>query len=352
MWQKKRPMVSLSRQIVSNLAELTKGNKDKEDSARLKRTRVVLKPGNTTIRRSSDIRKEFNKYFQGLIVRNCRVTAGGAITLEFIDDATAERVDTEWSENYFGGNRGLKRPGESNTFGIIKYVYDDVSEDEIIDDIVKQFPGVECDFFKRKSDNKFSGMINVDFKSHTLLQQVITDEIKILSQRYIVEEFVRKSRVIKCNNCQSWDHVHRYCVKAAKCAKCGENHETRTCTVNKGFVCCHCKGAHRAGSVNCKVYKRSGSIPRKGVMIKPSGNSLNGNSAVAHLCSINICGLSQRSHMLLDKYKYDKDIMLLAVQETGDLSNSRYKYLNNMNTFEDTNQQRNNGKEKHYVHTN
>ena len=50
--------------------------------------------------------------------------------------------------------------------------------------------------------------------------------------------------------------------------------------------------------------------------------------------------------------------MLLAIQETGDLSNSRYKYLNNINTFEDTNQQRNkgcaqcnNGKEKHYVHT-
>ena len=81
-------------------------------------------------------------------------------------------------------------------------------------------------------------------------------------------------------------------------------------------------------------------------MIKPSGNSVNGNSvsaSFAHLCSINICGLSQRSHMLLDKYVYDKDIMLLAVQETGDLSNSRYKYLNNMNTFVDTNYQRNKG---------
>ena len=150
---KKGPMVSLSRQIASNILKLTKESKDKEDAARLKRTRVVLKPGNTAIRRSSDIRKEFNKYFQGLIIRNCRVTAGGAIMLEFIDDAAAEKVDTEWSENHFGGNKGLKRPGESNTFGIIKYVYDDVSEEEIKDDIVKKFPGAECDFFKRKSDN-------------------------------------------------------------------------------------------------------------------------------------------------------------------------------------------------------
>ena len=81
-------------------------------------------------------------------------------------------------------------------------------------------------------------------------------------------------------------------------------------------------------------------------MINPLGKSHNGNSAtasLAHLCSINICGLSQRSHMLLDKYVLDKDILLLAIQETGDLSNSRYKYLNNMNTFEDTNRQRNKG---------
>ena len=117
MQQKKGPMVSLSRQIASNISKLTKGSKDKEDAARLKQTRVVLKPGNTAIRRSSDIRKEFNKYFQGLIIKNCRVTAGGAIMLEFIDDVTAEKVETKWSENFFGGNKGLKRPGESNTFG-------------------------------------------------------------------------------------------------------------------------------------------------------------------------------------------------------------------------------------------
>ena len=135
--------------------------------------------------------------------------------LEFINDVTAEKVETERSENFFRGNKGLKRPGESNTFGIIKYVYDNVIEDEIKDDIVKQFPGIECDFFKRKSDDKFIGMIKDDFRSHTSLQQVIKDKMKIVSQRYIVEEFVRKSRVIKCNNCQSWGHVHRYCVKAA-----------------------------------------------------------------------------------------------------------------------------------------
>ena len=79
------------------------------------------------------------------------------------------------------------------------------------------------------------------------------------------------------------------------------------------------------------------------IMINSSTNPVKGNSISAHLCSINICGLSQRSHMMLNKYVYDKDILLLSIQETGDLKNSRYKYLNDMNTFEDTNHQRNKG---------
>ena len=61
------------------------------------------------------------------------------------------------------------------------------------------------------------------------------------------------------------------------------------------------------------------------------------------LCSINICGLSQRSHFMLDKYVHDNNITVLGVQETGDLHQSRYKQLTNMATYEDTNGQSNKG---------
>lgn len=73
-------------------------------------------------------------------------------------------------------------------------------------------------------------------------------------------------------------------------------------------------------------------------------NSVDGNNTTlvkAKLCSINICGLSQRSHMMLNKFVFDNDILLLAVQETG--KNQQYKTLNNMKTFEDTNNQKNKG---------
>ena len=67
----------------------------------------------------------------------------------------------------------------------------------------------------------------------------------------------------------------------------------------------------------------------------------NRSSNNSTLCTINICGLSERSHMMLNKYVCDNNIALLSVQETG--TNKDFKKLDNMKTFEDTNHQSNKG---------
>ena len=60
-----------------------------------------------------------------------------------------------------------------------------------------------------------------------------------------------------------------------------------------------------------------------------------------NMCSINICGMSQRSQLMLNKYVYDKKIDILAVQETG--KNGCFKKLLNTRMYEDTNGQDNKG---------
>ena len=247
-------VVQLPRSVVKSLSSLTKANAEEDEAARLKRTRVVIRPENTGIRDSRDIRKEFNKHYKGEIISHCRVTAGGAIMFEFEDEDTAVKVNSAWKESYFGGNKGMKIPGESNSVGLIKYVYDDIDVKEIEKEIIQKYPDATCDFFKRKSDGKFSGMVKVDFGSRTMLQDAIAKKIVINQQRYIVEEFIRKSRVVKCNKCQGWGHIHRYCTKEAKCGKCAGDHETKTCQ-ETNLKCCHCSDSHRAGSSECKVYK-------------------------------------------------------------------------------------------------
>ena len=99
------------------------------------------------------------------------------------------------------------------------------------------------------------GLIKVVFKSREKLQAAIVDKIKLGDQRYIVEEYRRKSRVIKCNICQSWGHIHRYCKKPAKCGKCAGNHESVTCSITSGFKCAHCGEDHQAGSNECVIYQ-------------------------------------------------------------------------------------------------
>jgi hypothetical protein len=234
---------------------LAKASQDNDNAKRIERTRILVKPKDTRIRSSKDIRKEFNKNFQGMVIKHCRLTALGSIMFEFDDEATAKNVQANWSDAYFGGNNGMKVPGVNNTIGIVKHVYDDLTEDEIKDGILEHYPNAEFEFFKRKSDNSFMGIIKVDFKSRDDLLDVTKNRIKFCNQRYIVEEFRRKSRVVKCNKCQGWGHVHRYCNKPAKCGKCAENHETNTCDITGGFKCAHCGKNHKVCASDCKVYK-------------------------------------------------------------------------------------------------
>lgn len=250
----KGPAINLPKGVVNGLAELTKVTQGKEEQMRIKRTRIVSRPEDTSIRTSRDIRRAFNKQYNGYIIRHCRITAGGSVMFEFEDEETATKVHDAWSTTYFGGNKGMKIPGESNTVGIIKHLYDDVSENDIKQAITCEFPNAECDFFKR--NGTFSGIVKVDFKSRSDLLKAMEDKIKINSQRYIVEEYQRKSRVIKCSKCQGWGHIYRFCTKDPKCGKCAEKHESITCKITAGFKCAHCKEAHKAGSPECKVFKQ------------------------------------------------------------------------------------------------
>ena len=60
------------------------------------------------------------------------------------------------------------------------------------------------------------------------------------------------------------------------------------------------------------------------------------------VCSINICGLSERSRFMLDKYVFDKQIDIVCVQETGSTDLSKLN-LCNMNAATDSNKAANKG---------
>ena len=230
----------------------------KEEEARIK---IVRKPINPDITNSSKLRKEFNKHFKNVIIKEAIITAAGSYKLEFESVEDANRIQNCWKKEYLGGNSGMVNAGEQNATGIVKFVYDeDLSEEDIEESIKETYPDIRFEFFKK--ENKFSGMIKVIFKEERQLEEAIKNKFRICNRRYLVEKFVHKPRVIICNRCQRFGHIALQCKSKNKpnCGKCGESgHESVNCTKEERYhLCFLCKSKeHKTGSYKCeKVQER------------------------------------------------------------------------------------------------
>ena len=73
-----------------------------------------------------------------------------------------------------------------------------------------------------------------------------------------------------------------------------------------------------------------------------SSSRNNTQAAQLKVCSINICGMSDRSQLTLDKYCYDNSIDILAVQESKSVNPANYQ-LKSMDFITDTNSSANKG---------
>ena len=139
---------------------------------------------------------------------------------------------------------------------------EELSDDEIIGEIKATFPNSEIDLFKR--NNKFTGTLKIQFSSEDELQRAMESRVIIFDQRYRIERYKYKPRVIICAHCQTMSHVYRICEsrlqgKPPRCGKCSETgHQSKDCNVqNENYKCCHCDGNHQTGAKECEVVQRT-----------------------------------------------------------------------------------------------
>ena len=59
-------------------------------------------------------------------------------------------------------------------------------------------------------------------------------------------------------------------------------------------------------------------------------------------CTINICGLSKRSKFMLNKFIHERDLCILAIQETNSCDDEQLELLN-MTCYKDSNRAMNRG---------
>ena len=244
--------------INNHASALAKDKKERND-----RSCIVRQPGSRELNNSKTIRREFSKLFPGKLIRNCRTTAGGSILIELDDNKSAQEVLKNWNEEYFGGNKGIYYAGMQNVYGIIKFVDDILTQEDIQHEVSAQYTGVSTDLFRRGPDKTFTGIVKLRFSSKEQLELAIKNKIKIGQQLHYVEEFVQKPKVITCNRCQKFDHISRLCRSShLKCGRCSSTkHETKDtdkCTVKakEDFECCHCSGNHLTGSRFCPILQQ------------------------------------------------------------------------------------------------
>ena len=235
--------------------------RDQDDPAELEKdklTRIVLKPKAVDIRNSKDLRKKFNEYYPNALLKYARISVGGSYVFQFDDEDAAIQVTNQWNKAHFEGNAGIVRIADKNRTGIVKFVYDDLTEEQIVNDIQEKYPGVQYELFKKEEE--FTGMIKVTFKDEDQLNMVIANKFGLCGRKYITEIFKHKPRVIICNTCCRFGHVSRLCRSKDKpvCRKCSqEGHESKDCSADPAeYKCVHCgEHEHATGSYTCRVVK-------------------------------------------------------------------------------------------------
>ena len=169
--------------INNHASDLAKDKKERND-----RSCIVRQPGSRELNNSKTIRREFNKLFPAKLIRNCRTTAGGSILIELDDNKSAQEVLKNWNEEYFGGNKGIYYAGMQNVYGIIKFVGDILTQEDIQHEVSSQYPGVLTDLFRRGPDRTFTGTVKLRFSSKEQLELAIKNKIKVGQQLHYVEE--------------------------------------------------------------------------------------------------------------------------------------------------------------------
>lgn len=83
-------------------------------------------------------------------------------------------------------------------------------------------------------------------------------ELTFLLNAKVTFEPPRKNKeAVQCKKCQRYGHTKTYCWYPFRCVKCGQNHDTKSCSKLKTTPakCVLCDGDHPANYRGCSVYK-------------------------------------------------------------------------------------------------
>ena len=209
---------------------------------------------------SMAIKKEYAKYFPLKRLVYAFNTACGKIHLPFISPEEASEVLNKWNKNCFGEKSQIRKanqPERPLRAVLIRDVPTELSEEDIIDSIVENYPDSTASRFV-KEDRTPLGTVKIVFKSGQLHEKALNEGIFVDNIYYRTQKFIQTGiQIIRCFKCQKFGHISMNCKSDTACGHCTDIHKYKDCTMkHEAPKCVNCSEAHTSDSTSCTAYLR------------------------------------------------------------------------------------------------
>lgn len=160
-----------------------------------------------------------------------------------------QMLKNPWKDDAFGGLKLVEN--EQQHIGAMKNVPRKINVDsEEFKNILASYGIKKAIRIKTKND-EVTPTVKIFVNKEDRLKQIVTNGIldKQNAMKFRVEYW--NTKVIMCYKCQKQGHIAKNCTKEMRCARCGDDHDTKDCGKNKVY-CTNCKSdTHSAWSTNC-----------------------------------------------------------------------------------------------------
>lgn len=94
----------------------------------------------------------------------------------------------------------------------------------------------------------------------------------LLNAKITFEPPHKRTDIVQCKKCQQYGHTKTYCWLPFKCVKCGQGHNTLTCTkpTTTPPKCALCDGDHPANYKGCAIYRELKRKSSQNLTAKPA----------------------------------------------------------------------------------
>ena len=272
--------------LVELIKQISNGSTSKDDSSQVPKQTfssvlktnsvVVVKPKNVDQKTAETIKDINNKLDPNCVsFQSVRGSTNGGIIIECSTKEQSEKLKN-LAINNLGENYSINVPtgqypivrisGLLNKYDdetLVKMIRKDNADIFLSESMVK----VVQTFHIKRSDS-YGAKIQVD--PHSFSKIMAGKNIRIGFEMCRVSEGFN---IVRCYNCNGYDHISAKCTFDTSCAKCGEGHKMDKCSSDK-IECINCKAAakslnlcietnHVVWDESCRVFQEKVKLARR-----------------------------------------------------------------------------------------